>query len=244
MSFTDRPGAGPPTVYVHGLAASSQTFDGVLSDARLSRYRAIRIDLLGFGASDKPPDFGYTIEDHAATVVELLDHLELTDFEVIGHSLGGAVAVLIAEALPGRVRGLVVAEANLDPGGGGLSLPVARSSEVDYVATGYARNLADSAGVERAMMMAASPVAIHRTSLSLVANTVPSIRERLQALKIPRTFLVGARSLAEPELPSGESGEGLESFGVTRIVVADAGHSMLLENPAGVAAAIATAISA
>jgi pimeloyl-ACP methyl ester carboxylesterase len=244
LSVVQRPGTEPPTVFIHGLAASSDAFAQITPQPGLAGTHSILPDLLGFGRSDRPDTFGYTIEDHSEVVVELLTSVEPNDLNIVGHSLGGAIAVLVAEAMPDRVSAIVLAEANLDPGGGGMSLPVARRSEDDYVAVGYERNLQSMTGPERDMMMQASPVAIHRTSRSLVANTEPTIRHRLLQLDIPRTFIVGARSLAAPALPSGESGDELEEHGIRRIVVPDAGHSMMFENPAGFAAAVSGALRA
>jgi len=243
MWFDDRPGADPATVFIHGLAASSQTFTGVINDYRLKGHRTVRPDLLGFGNSERPPEFGYTIEDHASTVIELLRSLQLDGFKVVGHSLGGAIAVLVAEALTDRVNKIVLIEANLDPGGGGMSLPVARRSEEDYVSHGFAEDLSGFVGIPRQMMEKAAPMAVHRTSVSLVANTQPTIRERFLSLRLPRLFIAGDRSLNEsPPLPSGEVGDGLDERGIRRIVVPDAGHSMMFDNPGGFAAAVAEAL--
>lgn len=55
--------------------------------------------------------------------------------------MGGAVAITLASERPDLVSALVVAEANLDPGGGSLSRSIAAQSEADYVAEGNARAL-------------------------------------------------------------------------------------------------------
>lgn len=62
-------------------------------------------------------------------------------------------------------------------------------------------------------------------------------------LDIPRAFIVGARTRdADDRSPSGEAGDGLEGTGVSVIVVPDAGHPMMFQNPGGFAAAIGAAL--
>ena len=84
----------------------------------LAGYHSVLIDFLGFGFSDRPEGFGYTLEDHAQTVAELHDHLGLRHCALIGHSMGGSVAITLAAIRPEIVSRLVIAEGNLDPGGG------------------------------------------------------------------------------------------------------------------------------
>ena len=69
-------------------------------------HRVIAVDLLGHGGSEKPSS-GYSIENQAELVAEALERLGVRDAEVVGHSLGGAVAVALAEQSPaaGRPRG-------------------------------------------------------------------------------------------------------------------------------------------
>ena len=62
---------------------------------------------------------------------------------------------------------------------------------------------------------------------------------------MPRVFLVGSRTLeAEPRPASGEAGEGLASAGIPVLVVPDAGHPMMFQNPSGFARRIADALAA
>jgi pimeloyl-ACP methyl ester carboxylesterase len=88
-------GRGLPVVFLHGLGASSHIWRRVLPELPPGR-RLITIDLKGFGRSDKPIDFRYAIEDHAAAVESVLASLDLRNVTLVGHSFGGAVALLMA----------------------------------------------------------------------------------------------------------------------------------------------------
>jgi len=66
--------------------------------APLRGRRSLLIDFLGHGYSDRPLDFAYTREAHARTIVALVDALGLSECGLVGHSMGGAVAVHVAAA--------------------------------------------------------------------------------------------------------------------------------------------------
>jgi pimeloyl-ACP methyl ester carboxylesterase len=69
-------GEGPVCVYLHGLgSASSADFPSIVASPKLAGYQHLLVDFLGLGFSDKPEQFSYTLEDHAHTVITLLDHL-------------------------------------------------------------------------------------------------------------------------------------------------------------------------
>jgi pimeloyl-ACP methyl ester carboxylesterase len=144
LCYHDLPGQEPVCIYLHGLgSASSADFPAIVRDPRLSPYRALLIDLLGFGFSDHPA-FPHTLEAHAEIVARLLDHLELRQCHVIGHSMGGSVAIALAGARPDLVSGLVVAECNLDPEDATFSQMIVdqAGSEETYVASGQAALIA------------------------------------------------------------------------------------------------------
>lgn len=91
MRYHDFPGDDMPILFIHGLGcAGSFDYPGVASQAPLKNHRRILVDLLGAGYSDKPTDFAYTVEDHAAYLPEFITSLNLGPF-FLGHSLGGAV---------------------------------------------------------------------------------------------------------------------------------------------------------
>ncbi|MBK9090178.1 MAG: alpha/beta hydrolase [Holophagales bacterium] len=242
IRFHDLAGVGTPLVFVHGLGcASSCDYPAVARDPSLASRRAILVDLLGSGFSDRPEGFDYSVSAHARVLVALIDALGVATCDLYGHSMGGAVAIVAATMLPGRVEHLVLSEPNLDPGGGVFSRSIAAQPEARYVANGHAETIREAArsgnDIWAGSMAATAPFAAHRGAVSLVEGASPSWRRQLLALDVPRTVLFGARSLPDPDA------ESLPAGGVGVAVVPDAGHSMAWENPSGLARAIAGACS-
>ena len=86
---------GQPIVLLHGYANSLRWFDAI-EPALAENHRVIRIDLLGFGGSEKP-ESGYSIPEQASTVAEALAELNVQGALVVGHSMGGSVTASLAE---------------------------------------------------------------------------------------------------------------------------------------------------
>ncbi|MHA6795550.1 alpha/beta fold hydrolase [Pseudonocardia bannensis] len=93
------PGAGPVVVLLHGLAGSSATWSTVMP--LLGRHaHVIAPDLLGHGESAKPPSGDYSLGAYATGLRDLLLALELDRASIVGHSLGGGVAMQFAYQFP------------------------------------------------------------------------------------------------------------------------------------------------
>jgi pimeloyl-ACP methyl ester carboxylesterase len=201
LRYLDIPGPEPPIVYMHGLGcAATVDFAVVASRPQLAGRRHLLIDFFGHGYSDAPDDFSYTLEDHAHSVRALLDEIGVRECVLFGHSMGGAIAITLAATQPGLVSHLVLAESNLDPGGGLVSADLGRHA-VDQVPGLIERFLTEGRlSVSRvATFRAAAPVALQRSAVSLVAGTLPTMRERLYALNMPRAHIYGERSLPDPD---------------------------------------------
>jgi pimeloyl-ACP methyl ester carboxylesterase len=99
-------GSGPALLLLHGIGDSSQAWLPVL--AQLARsYTVIAPDLLGHGASDKPRA-DYSIAAYANGMRDLLGVLDVDQVTVVGHSLGGGVAMQFAYQFPERTERLVL----------------------------------------------------------------------------------------------------------------------------------------
>jgi len=244
LCYHDLAGREPVCVYLHGLgSASSADFPAIVRHPRLASYRALLVDLLGSGFSDRPDLFPYTLEAHAAVVARLLDHLSLRGCHVVGHSFGGSVAIVLAASRPDLVADLVVAESNLEFEDATLSRTVADQTEEAYVTAGHAALVAEAEAwaVENpawadypGTLRATDPAAMHRAAAALVAA---SLGEAFFGLSLPRTYVFGALSLPHHHEAL------LRAGGVPTAVVPDAGHGMPGENPSGFAQAVAEARS-
>jgi len=243
LRFHELSGMGVPVVFLHGLGcAASCDFPRVATDASLRPRRSLLLDLAGSGFSDKPRDFSYSLQDHAECVIAWLESLGVPQVNLFGHSMGGSIAIMVAAQRPDLIQRLILAEPNLDAGGGAFSRSVAKYGEEDYLTEGHAR-LIDIAvrgnnHIWAGSMGVALPLAIHRQAVGLVQGEATTWREQLYQLEMPVTVLFGEYSLPEPDVAV------LPQYGIQTAVVPQAGHSMMWENPTGLAAAINTALNA
>lgn len=104
--FYEDTGTGKPLVLLHGLTSNHQMFYreiGYLKD----KFRIIALDSRGHGESDRPAEF--TLDDHIADTIALLDHLKLDSVYVLGVSMGSYIAQGVAIKQPERVEKLILA---------------------------------------------------------------------------------------------------------------------------------------
>jgi pimeloyl-ACP methyl ester carboxylesterase len=110
--------AGLPIVLLHGFGASLHWWDRVVP-LLARRHRVIRIDLLGFGGSEKPKS-GYSMEDQGRLIALALGKLHVRGAVVVGHSMGFSVATALAAESGQLVDRLVDIDAGPDPSFGDL----------------------------------------------------------------------------------------------------------------------------
>lgn len=98
----------PAMILIHGFAASNLVWSKVLLEIAENGLRVIAPDLLGYGYSDKPRQFDYTILRQAEMVVSLMKQLGIERGVVVGSSYGGAIAATIALDHPELVEKLIL----------------------------------------------------------------------------------------------------------------------------------------
>jgi len=90
-------GSGPARlVLIHGLASRSETWNDLVRLFPRENYTLYLLDLLGSGESSKPAGADYSIRAHSRRLLAFLEQVGLSGVTVVGHSLGGAVALLAA----------------------------------------------------------------------------------------------------------------------------------------------------
>lgn len=243
LRYHDLPGDGVPIIFIHGLGcASSFDYPQVASMCGLEQHRRLLVDLLGSGFSDKPDQFSYSIEEHADYLERFINHLDIGEFFIYGHSMGGAISINLAARCDGeRLKGLILSEANLDSGGGFFSKKIASYNEQEYLNTGHTEIVQESKKESNenwaASLAMSSPIAIYRESISLIEGQSPCWRKVFYSLKASKTFIFGNNSLPDPDYME------IEKESINIEIIPDAGHSMAWEKPKGLATAIVAAIN-
>ena len=106
LRYIDK-GNGPPLMFIHGLGASHADWQKQI-DFFARVFRIIAPDLRGHGESEGGGPF--TVDRLATDCAQLLDELKVGSFFLVGHSMGGAVAMQLALFKPERVKKLVLAD--------------------------------------------------------------------------------------------------------------------------------------
>ena len=110
-------GEGAPVLFMHGEPPWSFLWRHVIGPVLDAGYRCIAPDLPGFGRSDKPVDLGwYSYDRHTASVLALVDDLDVRDATVVVHDWGGPIGLRVAVERPERFARIVVLDTGLFTG--------------------------------------------------------------------------------------------------------------------------------
>jgi pimeloyl-ACP methyl ester carboxylesterase len=224
----------PPLVFLHGWGASHKFWRHAFS-AFSPRWRCIAPDFPGFGLSEKPAR-DYTLEALSRWVGSFLDALRLPRVTLVGHSMGGTIALLFATACPERVERLAISNPVIDgrtafsartrmlmlPGVRGLLFALSRCRPLRRWATrdfSYVQNLAEDLAedVVRPTYRAAidSMADLQRADLSA----------RLETLAVP-TLAIGTdldRLVAPDQVD--------RIARAKRVLIRECGHIPMVERP-------------
>lgn len=228
-------GALPPIVLLHGLMGSGACWTP-LARALEEKHDVVMPDARGHGGSSAP-ERGYRYEDHARDVVGLIAGLGLARPVLLGHSMGGMTAAVVASQAAELLRGLVL----VDP----TFLTPARQREVyeSDVAEQHrqALGLSKSEMIARALargadrsleileLQAEARLHTRMPAFDVLMPPNPDYRDLVRALDVPTLLVVGDRS---PVLSLDMAAElrGLSSC--LRVeVIEDAGHGIPFEQP-------------
>jgi len=232
-------GAGPAVVYIHGSGGTHKVWLHQLHNVPgVANYA---LDLPGHGRSEGTGR--QTVADYSAVIVGLLDGLGLHKATLVGHSLGGAVALWTALQHPPRVAGLGlvgtgarlrVLPAILQ----GVKTEFAKTVEL---VTGY--DYAENAPRElieegKREFLANTPEVLHS---DFAACDAFDVMARLGEIRCPSLILCGAQDRLTPPKYSTYLQERIA--GARLVLVPDAGHMVMVEKPDEVTRAIAEFVS-
>lgn len=192
----------PELVWIHGLGERSRCFDAVAGHHLLEGFTHVLPDLPGYGDSQPPvlAPAGNSLDHTAAHLVEWLTAWPARPAPIlIGHSMGGVLATLIAERMP--VRGVIDIDGNLSRGDCTFSAQAASHTAAEFAEHGFAAmraSVAAQGATDPALrgyaeaMSAASAAVFHRNAIDLIELSVPeTLVARLAALTVPVLFIAG-----------------------------------------------------
>jgi len=102
------PSNGPVVVLVHGLGGRAEDWLILAPYLAKAGFRIYMPDLLGYGRSEKPAEFSYSVREEAGTVVGFMDALGLKQVDLGGWSMGGWIVQIVADSHPERVSRLML----------------------------------------------------------------------------------------------------------------------------------------
>jgi pimeloyl-ACP methyl ester carboxylesterase len=108
--YIDYAGEGPVLILMPGLTANARFFDGLIGAGLAPPLRVIAVDLRGRGETEQP-DTGYSMAEHAADILALMDELGIEQVNLGGHSFGGLLTYYLAANFPERFSRCVVIDA-------------------------------------------------------------------------------------------------------------------------------------
>ena len=106
LHYLEYNGEGPTLILMHGLTANAHAFGGLVAAGLDQHAHVISVDLRGRGLTDAPSD--YSLSEHAKDIIGLLDHLQIEDAIIGGHSFGGLLTFYLAYYYPSRVHKMIL----------------------------------------------------------------------------------------------------------------------------------------
>jgi len=250
ISYTDQGSGDVALVFVHGWSCDKSYWKNQVPEFS-KKYRVVTVDYGGHGKSGTDRD-NFTINSFIDDVVAVVDKLDLENVILIGHSMGGAIAILLTLKSLERVKHLLVIEPNLRAHDTQLSREIVKYIESEFIQ--HYREFQSSA-IETVKhwfadfhqknldqyitdLLKTTPISMYRSAQSLMTTTRDELFLRqFQQLALPKHLLVGEETLKIRQIP-----EELATSNIKTIIVPGVGHMMMVENPAIFNHALAVAL--
>ena len=231
LRYIDTGAGEPPLLFVHGWTCNRTHWrDQVPYFA--NKHRVVAVDLRGHGESDKP-DQDYTIEGFVEDVAWLIGELGLERPVVVGHSMGGVIALNLARQHPKLVSAIVMVDSPICPLPedirpqvaelfAGLQTPTYAAVAADFV---RALMFDENTPPPLAEAIAANMGAPQRVTLTALVSTLAADHQETGTIPVPSLFIRATTQLAsEDQLRQRYPGLG--------VITVPAAHFVQMEQPA------------
>lgn len=247
IHYTRTGGNKTPLVLLHRLMTNGESCWTDLAHVLEDEYDVIMPDARGHGKSSTP-DFGYRYDDHANDVVGLINALKLSNPILLGHSMGGMTAAVVASRKPNLLRGVILADPTF------LSPKVQREVRDSDVAEQHrqklnmsldemvadARNRHPNRSDKLNELFAQARLQTSMAAFDILTPPNPDYKLLMSKIDIPSLIVFGDKGVV-----SSVVAEELQRLNprLQTEQIRDAGHSVHLDQPESFAAIIKTFIS-
>ena len=215
-------------IFLHGLGGGMDCFKDVWNFPGYQQYSILTFDLLGFGDSDRPAEFSYHMEEHAAVTELLIQQLNLDRIHIVGHSMGGAIGLLLARKNKPIVKSFICLEGNLISEDCSGSREALKYSLPDFLSGGFQRLKSNISENEDPLFVSclskSDPYAFYRSAESLVKwSDSGKLLKFFLGLDISKYYIFGEQNAGAPVMKQLTS--------ISKLAIPDAGHGMMIDNP-------------
>jgi pimeloyl-ACP methyl ester carboxylesterase len=228
-------GSGPDVILIHGLDSSRSVWNGVV--AAIPGYRWHLVQIAGFGGMPAGPNAsGPLIDPVAAEIARYASEQGLRAPAVIGHSMGGIIALTLGLRFPGRIGRLMVVDilpapaaiVGLDPATGSLFAGLAAAFGASAEGQGMMRSLMRAFGGSEDSDSAVTANALRELAAIDLSPQLPRLRAPMTVVHAEPP-----RDVADPAIVAARYRAAYARVaGVRQVAVADSGHMVMLDQPA------------
>ncbi|MEW2258713.1 alpha/beta hydrolase [Streptomyces sp. NPDC047869] len=241
-AYDHRPGAGPTLVFLHYWGGSARTWDLVVD--RLADRDTLTVDFRGWSRSSGLPG-PYTLGQLADDTLAVLADAGITDYVLVGHSMGGKVAQMVAATRPACLRGIVLV-------GSGPAKPAAQITDEYQEALSHAYDSTESVAGARDHILTATklPASVEAQIVTDSRTVTEAARTEWPLHGIAQDITEHTRMVSVPALVVAGENDQVEPVDVLRcnlvpylsqadfMVIPHTGHLIPLEAPADLVDAI------
>lgn len=193
-NYHDSGGAGAPVLLIHGSGPGVSAWANwrLVMPALAQQARVIAPDMVGFGYTERPQGFVYSMDAWVRQAVGLLDALGIERTDLVGNSFGGGLSLALAIAHPERVRRLVLM------GSAGVSFPLTEGLDAVW---GYTPSVENMRAIMDYFAFNQGLMSDDLARLRFEASARPGVQESYAAMfPAPRQRWVDAMASAEADI--------------------------------------------
>ncbi len=217
---------------IHGLGCTKESFINIERIDNLKKFSQLIIDLPGFGDSSRSSNFYYSMEDHAEICKLLLAKFPQNRIHILGHSMGGAVGLVLSGLIPKKAKSFISVEGNLirddcsimSRRTVAITLKEFKKHFFEKIRNQFKFSENKSFRKWAELSEYADPESFYRSSFSLVEwSDSGKLLKIFNDLKIPKLYIYGDQNSDLPVLK--------QLGNIEKIKISNSGHFIMDDNP-------------